>query len=209
MSQQTLVSSAMSQTADPATAPSTDRITGADPAQSLEAAIEFFEELVWHDWRTCSNCFALMKRDYWAEGKDESGKYKEIEESWRTADAELGYVKQPTAHDQVGERTVRDDEGIVVGTEARDEHGHHVAHLPRSTCSQCGSVRGLRQFDTLSVADALDRVPRLVERLRIAGYAVDERAVRAALERIKREDRWTQHDKECFAVAAALGVSKA
>lgn len=90
------------------------------------------------------------------------------------------------------------------------EHGHDpLPDPPQTTCNHCGSMRGLKQFDTLSVGEAVDRVPALVDRLHEAGHLVDVGTVYGIVRRFKANEEHTSDDKEVFATAAALGVDKA
>jgi len=90
------------------------------------------------------------------------------------------------------------------------EHGHDpLPDPPKTTCNECGSMRGLKQFDTLSVDDAVDRVPDLVDRIQEAGHQVNVGTVYGIVREYKGSEEHTSDDKEIFALAAALGVDKA
>lgn len=94
--------------------------------------------------------------------------------------------------------------------EATLEHGHDpLPDPPKTTCNVCGSMGGLKQFDTLSAGDAVDRVPDLIDRLQEAGHLVDVGTVYGIVRKLKGSEDHTSDDKEIFAVAAALGVDKA
>jgi len=147
-----------------------------DGSLSLKAALEWFEEHVWHTHQICSNCFARLKhsqevqRDAW--GHTET-------DSWRSETATL-------------------------------EHGHDpLPDPPKTTCEECGSMRGLKQYDTLSKGQAVDRVPELVDRVQEAGFLVDVGTVYGVVREYKRSEDHASNDKEIFAVATALGVEKA
>lgn len=157
-----------------------------DPSRSPDAAAAFFEQAIWHNRFVCSECFRRMQRQFAGHFEGSDGHLVDIDHVWRTDDATLG--------------------------ERHDEPPASVASVqplprPRTTC-ECGSVGGVRQSATLSTAAARERVPRLAERLREQGYAVDEHAMDVAVAHLKTSE-WRGYDKEVFAVATALGVSKA
>lgn len=165
--------------AHPATAaPSLPR----HPAASGERAERWFEILLWYDHAVCSECFARLKHSDVAE-RDAWGNLDNM--SWRTDSAILGeeLIEPPAS---------------VASCYPKPES--------RTTCAECGSVRGLSQSDALSKQQAVDRVPALIDRLREAGYAVHEDAVYRAVRHLKGLQRHTDNDKRIFAMAAALGV---
>lgn len=159
-----------------------------DPSRSLDAAVDFFDDAVWHNARVCSHCFARIRDGIEGQVETMDGRLVVVDEDWQAPDGVLG--------------------------EAHEEPPDSVASvqpLPkaRTTCGECGSVGGAAHYDTLSKADAVDRAEPLADRLVEQGYAVDTDAIYAALRRIKSDDAHEAHDKEAFAVAAALGVAKA
>lgn len=87
-------------------------------------------------------------------------------------------------------------------------HGNDLPDPPHTTCEDCGSVRGLSQYDTLSEADMVDRVPALVDRLEEAGHQVAVGVVYDAVRELASDEDWEANDKEIFAVAAGLGVER-
>ena len=193
----------MSQTADTASA------TGPplSPARTLETALSFFEDAVWHNPDVCSNCFARVKRRYRATVETADGKEHDVDDAWRTDDASLGETSEFLR--SRGTVTVRNEANAVVGTTGREPARGTTRHQARTTCDACGSVRAIKQTDTLAKTDALDIVPALVERLREQGHAVDADIVGDVVYELKSSERWEAYDKEIFAVAAALGVDKA
>lgn len=138
--------------------------------------------MIWHEHSVCSECFTLLKRSDIAE-RDDWGNKETY--SWRTDEASLGeaLVQPPPT---------------VANCAPKAEQ--------RTTCNECGSVRGLSQSDTLSTSAAIDRVPALVSRLREAGYAVEKSRVYDSVRHLKSLERHEADDKRIFAVAAALGV---
>ncbi|WP_135302654.1 hypothetical protein [Haloarcula amylovorans] len=153
-----------------------------NPARSGEVALEWFETLVWHDHEVCSECFSRLRRSDTVE-RDDWG--REDTASWRTPSAVQGeeLIDSPATIANAAPKAV-----------------------PRTTCGECGSVRGLSQSDTLSKRDALDRVPALVERLQEAGYFVDVQRVYDVVAHLKSHPDHEADDKRIFAVAAAKGV---
>jgi len=155
-----------------------------NPTRSGAHALRWFETMIWHDHAVCSECFARLKRSDIAE-RDHWG--NEDAMSWRTGSAVLG------------EDLIEPPASVA-----------NCAPMPESktTCAECGSVRGLSQSETLSISQAIDRVPALAARLQEAGYHVDTRRIYAAVEHLKSLDEHTADDKRIFAVAAALGVQR-
>ncbi len=172
----------MSQSIDTATA--TAAPLPRNPARSGAHALRWFETMIWHDHAVCSECFARLKRSDIAE-RDHWG--NEDAMSWRTESAVLG------------EDLIEPPASVA-----------NCALMPESktTCAECGSVRGLSQSETLSTSEAIDRVPALAARLQEAGYHVDTRRIYAAVEHLKGLDDYTADDKQIFATAAALGVQR-
>ena len=178
----------MSQSTDTATGIATSRRDPFGPAWGPrnasrgERALDWFETLVWHDHQTCSECFARLKESA-TDVRDDWGNEGTL--SWRTDSAELAedHIEPPASIAS-------------------------VQPLPkqRTTCLECGSVRGLAQSDALSTQQAVDRVPALVERLQEAGYVVDVDRVYATVRDLKGNPEHTDDDKRIFATAAALGV---
>lgn len=150
-----------------------------DPARSGEHAVRWFETMVWHDHHICSECFARLKL-----GDPEPG---ESAMTPRTEQATLG------------EDLVEPPASVA-----------NVAPKPeaKTTCNECGSVRGLSQSETLSRSEAIDRVPALAARLQEAGYHVQTDVIYRTVDHLKSLDRHTADDKRIFAVAAALGVQQ-
>jgi hypothetical protein len=170
----------MSQATDTATAAPLPR----DPARSGKQALRWFETMIWHDHEVCSECFSRLKRSDIAE---RDGWGHEDEMSWRTDTACLGEdLVEPPA--------------TVANCAPKPE--------AKTTCLECGSVRGLSQNETLSSSEAIDRVPALAARLQEAGYHVRTDVVYHVVEHLKGQEAHTADDKRIFAVAAALGVQR-
>lgn len=157
---------------------------GDSDASRGERALDWFETLIWHDAQVCSECFARLKQSA-TDVRDDWGNEGTL--SWRTESAELG------------EDLVEPPESVA-----------SVQPLPRqrTTCLECGSVRGLAQSDALTTQQAVDRVPALVERLQEAGYRVGVGVVYESVEHLKSDSERTDDDKRIFATAAAMGVQR-
>jgi len=173
----------MSQSIDTATA--TAAPLPRNPARSGAHALRWFETMIWHDHAVCSECFARLKRSDIAE-RDHWG--NEDTMSWRTESAVLGedHIEPPASV-------------------------ANCAPMPESktTCAECGSVRGLRQSDTLSKDAAINRVPALAARLQEAGYHVQTDHIYRAVAHLKSQrGQYAENDKRIFATAAALGVQR-
>jgi len=155
-----------------------------NPTRSGQHALRWFETMVWHDHAVCSECFARLKRSDTAE-RDDWG--REDTMSWRTDAAVLG-------------EALVDPPASVA----------NCAPMPeaKTTCVECGSVRGLSQSETLSTDEAIDRVPALAARLQEAGYHVQTDVVYHVVEHLKGKAEHTADDKRIFATAAALGVRR-
>jgi len=149
-----------------------------------ERVLDWFESLVWHDHQVCSECFARLKQSA-VDERDDWGNEGTL--SWRTESSGLG------------EAHIEPPDTIA-----------SVQPLPkqRTTCLDCGSVKGLAQSDALSTQEAVDRVPALTERLQEAGYRVDVDRVYGVVRRLKSDPERTDNDKRIFATAAALGVDQ-
>lgn len=193
----------MSQSTDTAvaTAPSLS------PARTLDTAVSFFEETIWHNPDVCTNCFSRVKRRYQATEEKADGKQLDIDEDWRTPDGTLGETSEIVR--SRGAVTVRNANNAVVGVESREPARGTTRNDARTTCNECGSVRAIKQTDTLSKTNALDIIPALVERLREQGHPVNADAVGTAVYKLKSDEKFEAYDKEVFATAVALGVEKA
>jgi hypothetical protein len=151
-----------------------------------DRAEDWFDDEIWHDYQICSNCFCRLKRGVDAtveQGTD--GKMMDISESWRTGDAVLG-------------EDLIDAPASAINASPKAE--------PRTTCMDCGSVRGLASSDAFTLGEALDRVPAIAARLRECGHLVDEDVMFDTVRYLKTDEDWTDNDKCIFATAAALGV---
>lgn len=154
-----------------------------NPARTGVHARAWFDAAIWTNPEICSECFARLK----ASSLDGNGG-RERHTTWRTPSATLG-----VAHEEPP------DSVPSANPKAR----------VRTTCGECGSVRGLHQSDTLSKSGALDRVKPLVARLQELEYDVDEDVVYDVVRRLKGDPERTADDKHVFATAAAFGVDRA
>ncbi|MDS0258583.1 hypothetical protein NDI56_04050 [Haloarcula sp. S1CR25-12] len=141
--------------------------------------MRWFEILIWHDHRVCSECFARLTRP------DPEPGESAMEPRTETATLGVDLIEPPAS--------------IA-----------NVAPMPeaRTTCNECGSVRGLSQSETLSTSEATDRVPALAARLQEAGYHVKTDVIYRVVDHLKGLDRHTADDKRIFAIAAAKGVQR-
>jgi hypothetical protein len=90
-----------------------------------------------------------------------------------------------------------------------DEHANSPAlrtHDPRSTCGECGSVSGLAATNDLSKRESLGRVPELADRVREAGFDVNERAMRALIKKVKSRPDLQGRDREMFERTVRIGI---
>lgn len=152
-----------------------------------ENALEWFEDVIWHDFRVCNNCFAQVKRRMCGQITKPDGQRIDVDESWRTPIATLG----EDAEDPPGSSVSR-----------------QPVHRPRTTCEHCGSVGAIAMPDTLSRRAALDRVDNLAARLRERGYDADRQTIRAVVRQLKSSEDHASDDKHVFATAASLGIRR-
>lgn len=145
-------------------------------------AAEPFLGQIWNNPEICSNCFAKCK-----------------------SVVEGSYISRNSGEEHSVEAHHVEENGT---TGMADVHPHKASpvHRRRITCDECGSVRLLPQYATLSEREAADRLPALADRLREAGHDVDEDAMRAALHRLKSIPKWETFDKEIFAVTVHVGT---
>lgn len=158
------------------------------PATNGERALEFFNETIWKNFQVCNHCFECVKRRMQGTVAKPTGETVDIDESWRTPTATLGEDLEE-APDSVA--------------------GVQPLPRPRTTCESCGSVGAISQTDTLSRRAALQRVPKLVQRIREQGFAIEERVVRSIVRSLKSKPEYESDDKHVFATAVALGVDRA
>ena len=167
----------MSTTESPAPAPAPDG--GTDPSKRLEAAVDFIEDVAWHDHEVCSHCFSRLRST------------SELElDDWGNVVEETTYADAATDG-----WDLEDSPETVANTQPLARK--------RIVCEECGSVGGLAQSDTLSLDEAVDRVPALVTRIREAGYQVDVNELYALVRKFKTS-KHRNDDKRAFAVAAYL-----
>jgi|GEM_PF-1182012 len=171
---------------------------------SGDRALAFFERRIWHDGHICSGCFARLRRSE-TDQTDDWG--NEETQTWRTDDAVHGH--DVLAKASVGTETVRHPDGQVEGTAPRYESTSTYHIIPRTTCGECGSVGGRADSGTLSIDEAIDRVPQLVERMREQGFAIDEDRVFDHVRHLKTSPDHSSDDKFVFAAAVAMGVESA
>lgn len=144
--------------------------------------LRWFERAIWHDRRTCSHCFAALRRVDELE-KDDWGNVVQVSEYCEAA---------------------------VEGFDKEDPPESVPSAIPlareRTTCGECGSVGGLAQSDPLSKQAAVDRVPALVTRLEERGHSVDLELVYATVRHLKSAADYQDDDKRVFAAAAGRGI---
>jgi len=170
---------------------------------SGDRALAFFERRIWHDRHICSHCFARLRRAT-TDARGDWG--KDTEQTWRTDSVIDGY--DVIAKSAVGEQTTRHPDGKVSGTEPKEITTATYVIVSRITCGECGSVGGKANTGTLSKREAVNRVPRLVERLREQGFAVDVDEVFDVVRTLKSSPDYESDDKHIFAAAAAMGIKE-
>lgn len=143
-----------------------------------------FTTAVWDDPEVCNHCFRRCKRitraSYRSKG---TGTVHPVEHHDRTPDGTLGIDERDRGHS-----------------------GRIREPLPRTTCSHCGSVRLLAQRETLSLDQALDRVPELVARLDEAGHDTSEEAAFAVIREFKSRQALQGLDREMFEMAVEKAI---
>lgn len=170
---------------------STVESTPSDHAPDRPAsAAGAFDAVVWDTHEVCSHCFARLKRDH-----------------RRVQDGTLGEDK--TDKDDYGETTVVAEEHgneWVTGTTPQGSYGAVATYESGTFCGHCGVAGGRALPETLTRREALRRVPELGERLREAGYQVDEHAIRVTVRELKSRQALANEDKAIFERAAKLGI---
>jgi hypothetical protein len=163
-----------------------------------------FHDLIWTDGEICSNCFArvatsqTVQRDDWGNTASD----RRLTEA-----GTRGLETFPTV--ELGEQTVRHEDGQVIGTEPRETCHYRPLVEPRTTCGECGSVRLLAHHDIMSTVEMVERVPAIAERLREHGVDVSERVMRRTVRRLKSDDRLQGYTKAIFERAVKLGIRHA
>ena len=89
-----------------------------------------------------------------------------------------------------------------------DDYGVLESYTPKTTCADCGSVGCNPIDDTLSVRQAIDRVPNLAERLREAGHEPNVKAMYYVVENGKRRNGLQGYDDDLFKLAARMGLKQ-
>jgi len=180
----------------PATYPWTS-LKGDSEGEKVE---NWFERAIWHNRCICSHCFARLRTHSELERDDWGNIVEETE--YDEAAIEAFDVE---AKGVIGTRTVRNDDEQVVDVVPITTHSARYLAFERTACGECGAVGGLAQSGKLSKAEAVDRVPALIERLQELDHGVDVDEVYDAVRSLK-SDPERQDDKRIFATAAALGV---
>lgn len=140
---------------------------------------EAFDRCVWHNPRVCNACFEHVKQI--DRGEPRSG--LSVEDHYRTENATLEPDTDPV-----------------------DTHGAVEASRARTTCSTCARVGCWADEETLSKIEAVRLTTPLAERLRDAGVAFDEQALRRAVRLFKEIDDVQGYDTEIFRRSTKLAV---
>jgi hypothetical protein len=157
---------------------SSSETTDPEPASSTTASGgSVFERVAWDDPEVCNGCFARFR------------------------------VLTTFADDRRHTTTDVTPAGTYDYTvEERGDSPALRTHEPRSTCAECGNVNGLAATADLSRREALARVPELADRVREAGFDVDERAMRAHVHEVKSRPDLQGRDREMFDHAVRVGI---
>ena len=150
-----------------------------DPFADVFDAIAFHTPEVW------SRCFERIREvqeidtDGWGQGN------RPAYWSRRVEGAEGGHTIEIV--DQHGERTVRNGDGQVTGTEPRGAYGYRPIHRRATFCSSCGSESGRADDDPLSRRECLRYCENLATRLVDVGLVDDTELATTVLKRYVRE----------------------
>lgn len=139
-----------------------------------------FDEFVFHNPDTCSECFERIKQ------------------------TEVDIVPYGT----VGTRERQWSHRAGAGVLGHGEVGNRV-FAPRTFCGECGSQSGRAYSDTLTQRQAVNRARTLADRLDEAGIPTNERVLRYSVRKLKSDTRIQGMDREIFARATKLAIQKA
>lgn len=150
-------------------------------AKRADQALTFFEEAIWHNHEVCSHCFARLR------------KTSELQlDDWGNVVEETTYAAAAT-------------DGFDLEDPPETVASTHPLARERIVCEDCGSVGGLASGGNLSLDEAVERVPALVDRVQEAGYEIDVDVVYDTVRHLKSTDDYRNDEKRIFAVAAYLG----
>lgn len=152
---------------------------------------QLFDALIWERDTVCSDCFERIR------DSDEGGSVV------ASADR-LGTGEDPTT------TRVRAGSGVVGHDgDDMDAYGAMRVHRGQLYCGNCGRPNGSARDSTMSLEDALDRVPALLARCREEYIAVDPDMVYTVVRRGKSVQKYQRHNRAIFAAALKLGVREA
>jgi hypothetical protein len=103
-----------------------------------------------------------------------------------------------------GRRDFRGERGFDV--EEKDAYGAIEAYELRTTCGDCGSIGCGPIEATLSIQQAVGRVPALARRLEEAGHDPHVEAMYYIVREGKRREQLAGHDDDLFELAATVGL---
>jgi ArsR family metal-binding transcriptional regulator len=155
---------------------------------------EAFDRLIWHNPRVCNGCFEHVK-DVDEARLDRRAEPLDVQDHHRTARATL-------------EQDV-DSRDPCPTAQGQAMYGEIQRGVPKTTCRSCSRIGCWAESETLSKIQALRLTTPLIERLREAGVAVDERILRKTVRAGKERDTLQGYDTELFRRAVKLSVRKA
>lgn len=165
-----------------------------------------FDEFVFFSDEWCSGCFERIRRvdQTVAQDTDSLGTEGNVLETRQRAGAGwLGHDFE--VHDQYGEQTVRNKEGIVVGTEPRGSYGLQRTYSTRTYCNSCGANNGRAPELTISKVEAIRRADQLVNCLLDQEIPVNRAAVKWFVGAAKERPDIADKDHDIFEKAVVLG----
>jgi len=153
-----------------------------------EAALDRFDELLFHNAEVCSRCFARIR------DRTEHD----------AAAGRLGTGNRPT------ETLQRAGEGeIGQDVEDHDAYGVRQSFHARTFCGQCGVVGGQAIGDEIHSRQYLRGcVDHIARRLHEAGYYPDLRTLYGTVARLKAKPAYQGRDREILATAVYLATER-
>ncbi|GAB3669514.1 hypothetical protein [Halopiger thermotolerans] len=165
--------------------------------QNRDDPDEVFEKRIFTNPEICSSCFCRIKHDH-----------------VRVCSGTLGHDVEPkatraapvrlyeTADGEIG------PEGICVGSR-QVEITTKARYPTRTVCSDCGSIAGRADSESMSRREALSRAETLSERLLEVGESVDVDVLKHLVGHLKSQPQFTGYDTEVFEAATTVAIRNA
>ena len=167
---------------------------------------QIFDEFVFFSDEWCSGCFERIRRVDQTVAQDTDSLGTEgnvLETRQRAGSGWLGHDYE--VHDQYGQRTVRNEDGIVVGTEPCGSYGLKRTYSTRTYCDNCGANNGHAPDLTVGKAEAIKRADQLVDCLLEQDIPVHRAAVKWFVGAAKERDSLSGRDHDIYTKAVVLG----